>query len=348
MALGRPFHFPNPTGRPAVAVPLKEISLMPNLSPKTPNQGVIMDSSSAIETTPSTENDTLSGLDVDTAAIAEQATEFPKLEKLTPLLQEHKSGIAVVAALWLAIYVRVWLAYLLPFPDLRQTLSVAALALFLLLPLIPTHSSGNLINGLPRYFYTTLNTSLTRLYHRTLPPWLVTHVIPALLLLPLTRAVSLLLLLTVLGVARSYRTGTASVTAATDAAVRRAEAAAQRAAEHARAAMALEMAALQLALSVGEADCSKQRRLDAAKDVREKAGEVAQEVAGVVRRRLDKVRQATEGAKNAVREDGDLELALEAVANLERLLEGLVQAEEAIGRRVQAARENLWRASLGE
>ncbi|KAL8366649.1 hypothetical protein RB595_010489 [Gaeumannomyces hyphopodioides] len=302
-----------------------------------------MDSSSAIETTPSTEKDTLSGLGVDTAAIAEQATEFLKPEKLAPLLQEHKSGIAVVAAIWLAIYVRVWLAYLLPFPDLRQTLSVAALALFLFLPLLPTHSSGNFINGLPRYFYTTLDTSLTRLYHRTLPPWLITHVIPALLLLPLTRAVSLLLLLTVLGVARSYRTGTASVTAATDAAVRRAEAAAQRAAEYASAATALEMAALQLASSVGG-----ERRLDAAKDVREKAGEVAQEVAGVVRRRMDKVRQAAEGAKNAVREDGDLEFALEAVANLEGLLEGLVQAEEGIGRRVQAARENLWRASLGE
>lgn len=249
----------------------------------------------------------------------------------------------------LAILFRFWLAYFLPIPGLRQTLSLAALAV-LFLPLLPTHSSGsgNLMDGLPRYFYTNLTTSLTKLHHRTLPPWLITHVIPALLLLPLTRAVSLLLLLTVLGIARSYRADTASVTAATDAAVRRAEAAARRAAEHANAATALEMAALQLASDMGGDDCSKRRRLDAAKDVREKAGEVAQEVAGVVARRLGKVRQAAEGAKSLVREDGDLKLAREAVASLEGLVDMLVQAEAGIGETVQAARENLWRASLGE
>ncbi|KLU87920.1 hypothetical protein MAPG_06910 [Magnaporthiopsis poae ATCC 64411] len=131
-----------------------------------------MDSSSCTETIPSAEEKSIpNGFDIDAAAIPKEETEFMEPEKLTPLLQEHESGIAVAAALGLVILFRFWLAYLLPIPGLRQALSLAAVAV-LFLPLLPAHGSGsgNLMDGLPRYFYTNLTNSLTKLQDRTLPP----------------------------------------------------------------------------------------------------------------------------------------------------------------------------------
>ena len=70
---------------------------------------------------------------------------------------------------------------------------------------------------------------------------------------------------------------------------------------------------------------------------------MAQEAAGALGRRLvrrDKLPRGEECGAGGWRS----KFACEAVANLEGLVETLVQAEEEIGARVQT---NLWRASLG-
>jgi hypothetical protein len=184
---------------------------------------------------------------------------------------------------------------------------------------------------------------LSKLYRKTLPSWVLSHVVPVVVLFPLARAATLLLFLAGVGIARKYHAGVAKATRDADAAVRRAEDAFARAAEHARAARALEMQALQLAAADTSRVC-----VDSVRKIKAEAEQVVAEVAGPLRRKVEKVRTVAEGASAAARNDGDLGFSGEMLVNLDKLVARLVQAEGELGVKVEKARESLWKLTLRE
>jgi hypothetical protein len=268
------------------------------------------------------------------------------------------AGGIFVAALWSMLRLRSWLSFL-PFPfswslGLSSNLVVTTLLYIVLtIALLSTHNPANdngsaiaTIKGLSHHFYNALTSAASHFTNKTYPRWLLTHVIPIIILFPLFRAITLLFVLAIYGILQSYRAGVSGITRDVNAALKRIDAITDNVREHCQTARGLEMQALQLVVGMDHTDADDCEKMIAAGKTEGEVESVVREAQCLLGGKVEKARRLAERVFEVMREEGDLEFARDMVGNLDRIVERVVQAETELAARVEGVRKKLWKACL--
>ena len=234
----------------------------------------------------------------------------------------------------MALYLRSWIA-ILPLPGFRASVFGFVLSLFALSFLA---TAGGTNTSVPRplaifnHFKAAGDQAHEQFLTRLLPDWVYYRAVPAVLLLSPTRAATLLVLLMLFGFGRSL----GKLASDADALLAKVDEAVAKSAEHVRVARVLEMQALQVGITRPEGT------VEVVKEVKGLAEGVVQQSAELAGEVVEELRNVAAGARRVAREEGDLVLAGEMMAQLEESVEKLGQTEKEMGGKVDEMKRKLW------
>ncbi|KAK0746596.1 hypothetical protein B0T18DRAFT_411970 [Schizothecium vesticola] len=258
---------------------------------------------------------------------------FEDPKKLDPYLEKHKRPILITAFL-VALYIRSWIS-ILPLPGFRTSVFGFTLSLFVL-SFLATAGGANTPAPRPlaifNHFKAVADKAHDQFMNRILPDWVYYRAIPAVLLLSPTRAATFLVLLMLFGFGRSL----GKLASDADALLAKVDEAVAKSAEHVRVARVLEMQALQVGITRPEG------AVEVVKEVKGLVEGVVQQGAELAGEEVEELRSIAAGARRVAREEGDLVLAGEMMAQLEESVEKLGQTEKEMGGKVEEVKRKLW------